>query len=113
MRVDRDYILDIANAISRIEKHSGKGRKAYDEIEEIQVWMAYYLQIIGEAASHLSDNLKRKHSDIPWEDIIGMRVILVHKYFAVDYDIVWDAVVNDVPILKEIVTGYLKENPSS
>ncbi len=48
------------------------------------------IEIIGEAARHVSDDLKSKNPEIAWIDIVGMRNRLVHGYFSVDYDVVWD-----------------------
>ncbi len=52
------------------------------------------IEIIGEAAKHLPDGFREKHPDVPWREIAGMRDRLIHAYFAVDYDIVWDVVEN-------------------
>lgn len=67
------------------------------------------LEIIGEAAKHLSDALKNKYSSINWMDISDFRNILVHEYFAVDYSMIWDIILNEIPGLKLAVTNILKE----
>jgi hypothetical protein len=59
-----------------------------------------HLQIIGEAAYALPKELRDQRSDIPWNEIIGMRHILVHDYFVIDIDIVWGAVDRDLPDIK-------------
>lgn len=101
MRDDRQRILDILEAIEKIEKHTIGGKAAFEEDELIQTWVVYHLQIIGEAASKISDTSKEKYSAVPWRKIIGMRNTLVHGYFGVDADVVWAAVENDLPSLKE------------
>jgi uncharacterized protein with HEPN domain len=68
-----------------------------------------HLQIIGEAAYALPRGLRDEQADIPWTEIIGMRHILVHDYFVIDTDIVWDAVERDLPDLKPKVERMLRE----
>jgi len=62
--------------------------------------MRHHLQILGEAAAALSEETRQRMPDIPWRQIIGMRHILVHQYFAVDLDVVWQAAPNDAPELR-------------
>ena len=57
------------------------------------------LEIIGEASRNIPDNFRKKHSDIIWKDIIGTRDKLIHNYFGVDIDVVWNAVTQDIPQL--------------
>ena len=100
MRNDRERLLDIREAIENIEKYSSRGRKAFEQDELLQVWMVHNLQIIGEAVARLSDQLKAQHDTVPWRQITGMRNVLVHGYFDVDPEVVWNAVEADIPRLK-------------
>lgn len=59
------------------------------------------LEIIGEASKKVSEEFKSKHSDIDWKAMAGMRDKLIHDYFGVDYEIVWDVIINELPKLKE------------
>ena len=68
----------------------------------------HYLQIIGEAVARLSDSLKEKHPEVPWRQIIAMRNILVHDYFAVDVDEVWAVVEHELPGLKSKIDSILQ-----
>jgi uncharacterized protein with HEPN domain len=67
MRDDREWLLDILDAIEKIEKYSSRGRQAYEEDELIQNWILHQLQIIGEALRCISDDFRIEHSDIPWK----------------------------------------------
>lgn len=58
------------------------------------------LEIIGEAANHITDDIQLKYSSIEWKQIIGLRNIFVHEYFGIDSNIVWDIISNDLPSLK-------------
>ncbi len=66
------------------------------------------IEIIGEAAKKVPENLKRNHSNVEWRAIAGMRDKLVHDYFGVDYEIVWDAVTNKVPVLHQQMKDILR-----
>lgn len=66
------------------------------------------MEIIGEAANHVSDETKSKFSDIEWAQIIGMRNVFVHEYFGVDSNIVWEIIKNDLPILKKRIDEIIK-----
>ncbi|ELS05646.1 hypothetical protein Xen7305DRAFT_00053960 [Xenococcus sp. PCC 7305] len=57
------------------------------------------LEIIGEAVKQLPDSFRQQYPEIEWRKMAGMRDKLIHQYFGVDYDIVWDVVVNEIPIL--------------
>jgi uncharacterized protein with HEPN domain len=111
MRDDRERLLDILDAIEKIEKYAAKGREAYDSDELLQSWMVHNIFIIGEAAARISENLQEAHSDIPWTKIIAMRNILVHAYFRVDPDEIWEVVEHDLPILKTAVQSLLDSQP--
>ena len=107
MRDDRERMLDMSDAIERINKYVIRGRQAFEQDELIQNWIVHHLQILGEAAARISDDFKEKHSDIPWSRIIGMRNILVHDYFGIDFDIVWAVVEKDLPDLYDNIKKIL------
>ncbi|HNR57159.1 MAG TPA: DUF86 domain-containing protein [Methanothrix sp.] len=109
MRDDRRRLLDIAEAIERIERYASKGREAFEDDELIQNWILHHLRVIGEAARAISDELKDGHDEMPWQQIVGMRHILVHRYFEVDTDLIWSVVEDDVPVLKQQIDLILKE----
>lgn len=89
MRSERERLLDILEAIERIEKYAAKGKRAFEADELIQNWMVNHITVIGEASRSLSDEFQARYANVPWADIIGMRNILVHHYFGIDEDAVW------------------------
>ena len=107
MRRDRDRLLDILEAIEKIEKYSIKGRDYFYSDELVQSWMAQNILIIGEAAAALSEDLRKQHPDIPWPEIIAMRNILVHAYFKIDPDEVWSVIDKDIKVLKNGIQKIL------
>ncbi|MBU4194114.1 MAG: DUF86 domain-containing protein [Actinobacteria bacterium] len=100
MRKDPDRLMDILEAIERIDRYTGEGRNAFQENELIQTWTVHHLQIIGEAARKVSEGLREAHPEVPWKQLVAMRNILVHDYFAVDEERVWAVVQNELPKLK-------------
>jgi len=58
------------------------------------------IEIIGEAANHISDETKEKFSEIQWRQITGLRHVLVHEYFGIDSRLIWQIIVDDIPLLK-------------
>lgn len=109
MRDDRERLLDLQDAVARIEKYAARGRQAFEEDELIQNWVVRHLQILGEAARALSQEFRQTHSDWPWSQIVGMRNILVHHYFDIDTAIVWSVVEKHLPDLKDKVDAALRE----
>jgi len=108
VRQDLERLEDILEAIEQIEKYLQQGKSAFESDELIQVWMIHYLQIIGEAARSTSTELKQKYPDIPWVAIVGFRNLVVHEYFRVDLNVVWDVVENDLPELKRQIEKMKK-----
>lgn len=69
-----------------------------------------HIQVIGEAASRLSEEFKSSHTDIDWRDVISMRNILVHDYYNVDFDVLWNVLKEDLPPFRELIIQYLNKN---
>jgi uncharacterized protein with HEPN domain len=109
MRSDRERLLDVIEAIERIEKYSQKSKTEFDNNELVQNWIIHHLLIVGEAAAQVSEEIQEKYFEIPWSKIIGMRNILVHGYFEIDNEVVWSVVENDLPELKKNIQKILKE----
>lgn len=70
----------------------------------------YNVQIIGEAVYKLTDEFKQQHTLTPWAVIEKMRHILVHDYFRINFDILWDVITHDIPELKCQIKGYIAES---
>lgn len=82
-------------------------RSSTDEL--IQTWILHNLQILGEAARTISADLKQQHPEVSWQQIAGMRNILVHDYFGIDASIVWAVVELELPVLKQQVLAMIGE----
>ncbi len=91
------HMLDMTRGIVVRLKEVDKDK--FDQNEELRFALVHMLQIIGEAARNISIEMRRKHNNIPWEEIIGMRHRIVHDYINIKYEIVWQVIVQDIPKL--------------
>ena len=107
MRIIEERFLDMLEAIQRIEKYAGRGRQAFVADELIQTYIVHNLQILGEAAAKIPTEQQREYPDLPWPKMVGMRNVLVHNYFNIDLDIVWQVVESELPALKEKIGRIL------
>jgi len=86
----------------------GKKRSDLDKDRMLILSLVKSIEIVGEAATHVSKETRKKHPEIPWSNIVAMRNRLIHAYFGIDPDRVWDTVKDDLPpliaVLKKIVT---------
>ena len=84
-----------------------KNRGDFDTNRQLLLSLVKEIEIIGEAAARISDELKEELSAIPWRQIVAMRNRLIHAYFDIDPDIVWSAVTIELPALLEILDRVL------
>jgi uncharacterized protein with HEPN domain len=101
--VSRDPVLlvdDMITACEKIQRYlARRPRSAFESDEQAFDAVLKNLEVIGEAAKRVPTEVKESHPEIAWRDIAGLRDIVVHEYFGLDLDIVWDVVENRVPIL--------------
>ena len=111
MRQLRDRLQDILEAVAQIETERVKGKAAFDSSDLVQVWMVHHLMIIGEAVRGVDLAVRARYPAVPWRQIAGMRDILVHDYFRINREIVWETVEKHLPTLKTEVERILGELP--
>jgi uncharacterized protein with HEPN domain len=99
LRSDRERLLDILDAVERIEAQAARGRASFAEDEVAQTAVIRWVEIVGEAARGLTEELRQAHPEVPWRQLVAMRNVLVHGYFDVDVDLVWSVAQNDLPKL--------------
>lgn len=78
---------------------AARSREELDSNRMFALALVQCIQIIGEAATQVSESYRSRHTDIPWHEIIGMRHRLVHSYYDIDLDIVWNTVMEGLPPL--------------
>jgi uncharacterized protein with HEPN domain len=99
VRDDRDLVLDMIEMCDLIMEHAADpGRLEGDPV--VQAAAQRWIEVLGEAASKVSGDVTSAHSEIPWRDIVGTRVILAHAYFHIDPAVVGQVVSADVPKLR-------------
>ena len=102
MRDYRLYLDDILSSISKINKYTkGISADKFRDNSLIADAVIRNLEIIGESAKKIPDTVKTTYPNIEWKKISGMRDILIHEYFGIDYDILWDIVKKELPALKK------------
>jgi len=109
----RDDFVYIRHAIDAAEKicsfTRGKSRAALDADETLALALVRLLEVIGEAANCVSPAIIEKNPEVPWKKMIAMRNRLIHGYFDINYDIVWDTIANDIPRLIVLLKNVMKK----
>lgn len=105
-RRDKDFLEDIIEAMELIILYSkGMTYKAFLTDRKTQDAVVRNFEVIGEAAKNISQDLKKKHPEIPWKNMAGLRDKLIHFYFGIDYQIVWTITRKEIPhLLKKVKT---------
>jgi uncharacterized protein with HEPN domain len=104
MRESKLLIKDILEAISAIERFvEGIDFEEFRSNDEKSSAVIRKFEIIGEATKALPDNLKEKYPEIPWKEMAGFRDKLIHFYFGIKYELVWQAIKNRLPQLKSSI----------
>jgi uncharacterized protein with HEPN domain len=97
----------LEHAKEAIEMSQGRSREDLDRDRQLNLSLVRLLEIVGEAASRVSENTRHQHQDIPWPDIVGLRNRLAHGYDEVDFDILWSIIELDLPLLVEKIQTIL------
>ena len=102
------HILDAAHDIEYFIQ--GRTRSDLDTDRQLRFAVVKCLEIVGEAAGYVSDEVQLKLSDVPWPQIVGMRNRIVHGYYDINLDIVWATIQKDISPLIEALEKYLADD---
>ena len=107
---DKERLHHIILAIDRVLRYVN-GKRYEDLVADDMMYYAVVknIEIIGEAANMLTHDFISSHTETPWKMVRGMRNYIVHEYFQIDDEVVWDVVTNNLPELREQVARYIKE----
>lgn len=105
----REFLRHVATETDYLIRASaGVTREQFENDETLQRAVVRSLEIIGEATKLVPADLREKHSHIPWRAMARMRDRLIHHYFGVDLDLVWDVPQTKIPALRTQIEGMLK-----
>jgi len=107
----RLFLFDIKSSVDAIQNYV-EGMSYDDFINDRKTYNAVVreFEIIGEAIKRLPSDLLLKYNEVEWRDIKDFRNLLIHEYFGVDLEIVWNTVCYDVPLLKQVIEKIITEN---
>jgi uncharacterized protein with HEPN domain len=109
VKSQRAYVEHVLECTKRIEEDSSAGQEAVFASRTLQDAILRNLQVLCESTQRIADVHKMRHPEIAWMAIAGMRNVLVHDYFEVDFETVWQIVTRDLPRLKQAMQGLLAE----
>lgn len=101
-KIAKEYLKHVLDEINFIlDKSNNLNEEKFSKNEILKRAFCRSLEIIGEAIKNLPNEFKENNKEINWKSFAGLRDILIHNYFGVDYGIVWDIVINELPELKK------------
>lgn len=109
----RDYRLfieDILDSIEKVEEFTANmGYEDFMKDDKTKSAVVMKLGIIGEASKNIPKNIRQKHKELPWSDMAKMRDKIIHWYFGINYQIVWNVIKERLPEIKPTIQGILRE----
>ena len=111
MRPDKLLLHDVLDAIAEVLDVTPSDRAKFDANKLIRSHVVRHIQIIGEAVSRISAELKDRHPEVPWRSIVGMRHAIVHDYFEIDWNELYGTATRDMPPLKPVIQAILDSLP--
>jgi uncharacterized protein with HEPN domain len=112
MSRDDVTLIDIVNAGKRIQNYVvGRDKDSVESDSQARAAVLYEFLVMGEAVKRLSPEFRAGLPDVPWNQIAGMRDVLIHGYDRVNFDRVWLAIERSLPELLDVLTPLIPEEP--
>lgn len=109
-RTPKLYLNDIKQCIQKIQQYTKDlSFEEFQKNEMIVDAVVRNIEIIGEASNQIPKDVREKHTDIPWKDIIGMRHKIIHDYFGINHERVWNTIFDKLPTLLEKIEEIAKK----
>jgi len=109
----RDYTLYLTDILKALEAIEGfvEGMKFEDFKKDDKTSSAVIrkFEIIGEATKKIPDNIRQEYTTVPWREMAGMRDKLIHFYFGVNYNLLWQTIKNRIPQIKPVISQILQD----
>lgn len=105
-RSQKHYLLEMDDARTFVEDVAREDRK---NDRRTRYALQRTFEIIGEATKNLDDDLRVEYDDVPWDEMAGMRDVIVHKYFAVNLEVIWQTIHDDIPSVQPRLREILDE----
>jgi uncharacterized protein with HEPN domain len=103
------HMFDMVRKIQ--ERTKDLTRERFDEDEDLRIVLLHLVQVIGEAARHVSEEGRAAHPEIPWQEVVGMRHKIVHDYMDIREAVLWDTVTRDIPLLAAHLAKFVPADP--
>lgn len=105
-----DFVQDILDTINDVENFiDGMNFEEFIKDKKTVYSVVRAIEIIGEATKNVPELIRTKYPDVPWKKMAGMRDRLVHGYFGVDLEILWETAKEDVPRLKNLISKVIED----
>ncbi|MCD5406678.1 MAG: DUF86 domain-containing protein [Desulfotomaculum sp.] len=104
------FLEDILNSIEKIEKYTKNS--SFEEFAKNDMAVDAVIrnfEIIGEAVKRIPEEMKQKYTSVAWREAAGFRDVLIHNYFGIDLETVWDTLKHNIPDFKEQIREALKQ----
>ena len=103
-------LTDILEALESIQSFvEGMGFEDFKQDNKTSSAVIRKFEVIGEAAKRVPESIKQKYPSVPWKEMAGMRDKLIHFYFGVNYDLLWQTIKNRIPEIKPVISQILRD----
>ncbi|AGB03299.1 HepT-like ribonuclease domain-containing protein [Methanoregula formicica] len=106
------YLSEILASMEKIERYiAGISYEDFIRNEQLIDAVERNVEKIGEAAAAIPDEIRKQHPEVPWKTIVGLRNKVIHHYFAVDHEVIWQIATKNIPATKGKIAAIVREYP--